>query len=207
GAAAFVLDTTSGRSLRLGLERGSALSSDGRSVAWVEEPPFWRHERTTELQLARLEGEGFASETLELGTPLAAGGIHALALSSRANRLAVVQNTTLSLYEIPSGRMISTTAATDGEWMAAAFVEDGQLRAFRRVRTALAAPGQGIVPGRIEVVSMRGGVPESAVRLDALGQAFLVSPAGGDLVLLQEPMAPSRFSLHDVRSGRRLRTF
>ncbi len=205
--AAFVLDTVTGRSLRLGLGSRPAFSGDGRFAAWVEEAPFWRHDRATEVQLARPADGGIATETVELATRLPAGDIHGLALSPRADRLAVVQNTTLSVYEIPSGRALSSTAAADGDWMAAAFLEDGQLRAFRRVRTALGAPGQGVVPGRVEVVSLTGGVPDSATRLDAVGLAFLSSPADGDLVLLHEPLAPSVFSLHDPRTGRRLRTF
>jgi hypothetical protein len=54
---------------------------------------------------------------------------------------------------------------------------------------------------------MKGGVPEGAIRLEVVGHAFLSSPAESDLVLLNEPLAPPRYSLHDARTGRRLRTF
>ena len=121
--------------------------------------------------------------------------------------MAIVQSETLSVHELPSGRPLSSTSAADGGWIAAAFLEDGQLRAFRRVRAALGAPGQGVMPGRIEIVSLKGGVPESATRLDAVGHAVLSSPADAELVLLLEPLAPNRYSLHDPRTGRRLRTF
>jgi hypothetical protein len=132
-------------------------------------------------------------------------GSISLALAPQADRLAVVQQRTLSLFELPSGRAISSSSASDGDWVAAAFLPDGQLRTFRRVRPAVGPPGAGTVPGRIEVVSLKGGVPESATRLTAVGHALLCSPADGDLVLLQEP--PNRYSLHDPRTGRLVRTF
>ncbi len=145
--AAFVYDTASGRSLRLGLGSWPAFSADGRSVAWLEEAPFWRKDRPTEIQLARLDSAGFAAEPVELATRLPQEGIVGLALSPRADRVAIVQNETLSVYEIPSGRTLSTTAASDGYWMAAAFRPDGELRAFRRVRPAVGPPGSGVLPG------------------------------------------------------------
>ena len=207
GRAAFVYDAASGRSLRLGLGSSPAFSADGRYVAWVEEAPFWRHDRPTEIQLARLDDKGFAAETVDLATRLPQEGIVGLALSAKAERLAIVQNATLSVYEIPSGRTLSTTTAADGTWMAAAFLKDGELRAFRRVRAALGALGTGVLPGRVEVVSMGGGVPTSAIRLDAVGHAILLSPADEDFVLLHEPLAPRRVSLHDARTGRLVRRF
>jgi hypothetical protein len=208
GYAGFVYDTASGRSLRLGLGSRPTFSADGRSVAWLEEAPFWRKDRPTEIQLARVDSAGFAAEPVELPTRLPQEGIVGLALSPRADRVAIVQNETLSVYEIPSGRSLSTTSASDGFWMAAAFRPDGELRAFRRVRPAVGPPGAGVLPGHIEVVSMSGGVPASAIRLEAVGHAMLISPADEDLVLLHEPLAPHRrISLHDARTGRRVRAF
>jgi len=205
--AAFVYDTASGRWVRQGMGSRPAFAGDGRHAAWMEEAPFWRHDRATEVQLARLTGPNLAVESVELGERIEAEGSVGLALSPQADRLAVVQNAMLSVHELPSGRTLSSTAAADGDWMAAAFLADGELRAFRRVRAALGAPGTGVVPGRIEVVTMRGGVPEGAIRLDAVGHAVLSSAPDGDLVLLQEPLNPRVFSLHDARKGRRLRTF
>ena len=127
-------DTASGRSLRLGLGSWPAFSADGRYVAWMEEAPFWRKDRPTEIQLARLDDAGFAVEPVALATRLPQEGIMGLALSPQADRVAIVQSETLSVYEIPSGRPLSTMSAADGGWMAAAFLEDGQLRTFRRVR-------------------------------------------------------------------------
>jgi hypothetical protein len=205
--AAFVLEPASGRWIREGMGSQPAFSSDGRHAAWVEEAPFWRHERRAEVQLARFDGPEPAVESIELETRLEAEGSVSLALSPRADRLAVVHKATLSVHELPSGRMLASTTATDGEWMAAAFLEDGELRAFRRVRAALGTPGSGVVPGRVEVVTTRGGAWEPAIRLDAGGLAMVNSSPAGDLVLFQEPLNPRVFSLHDVRSGRRLRTF
>jgi hypothetical protein len=50
-------------------------------------------------------------------------------------------------------------------------------------------------------------VPEGAIPLDAVGHAFLGSRPGGDLVLLNELLAPQRYSLHDPRTGRLVRRF
>jgi hypothetical protein len=205
-AAAFAYDTTSGRSLRLGLGSRPAFAADGRHVAWMEEAPFWRKDRTTEIQLARLDDAGFAVEPVELAARLPQGDA-GLALSPKADRVAIVQSQTLSVFELPSGRSLSSSSAADGDWMAAAFLESGELRAFRRVRPALGAPGSGVAPGRVEVVAMKGGVPEGAIPLDAVGHAMLASPPDGGLVLLNELQTPLRYSLHDARTGRRLRTF
>ena len=207
GQAAFAYDTASGRSLRLGLGSWPAFSADGRSVAWLEEAPFWRRDRATEIQLARLDDAGFGVESVELATRLAAEGSIALALAPRADRVALVQSRTLSVFELPSGRALSSSTASDGDWITAAFLPDGELRAFRRVRPAVGPPGTGIVPGRVEVVSMSGGVPTSAIRLDAVGHAIVISPPQEDLVLLLEPLAPRRVSLHDTRTGRHVATF
>ena len=204
--AAFVYDTSSGRSLRLGAGSSPAFSADGLRVAWLEPAPFWREDRPTEVQVARLDGSGFAVEAVELDSrlpPERAG----LALSPKADRMAIVQPSTLSVFEIPSGRKLSANAASDGTWMAAVFLPDAQLRAFRRVRPFVGPPGSPIVPGRVEVVAFSGGLPTSAIRLEAVGHAILASLPEGDLVLLDEALAPRRFSLHDARTGRRIATF
>jgi hypothetical protein len=205
--AAFVYDTASGGWLRQGMGSAPAFSADGRHAAWVEEAPFWRHERTAEVQLAQLSGSQLAVESVELDVRIPAEGSVGLALSPRGDRLAVQQNATLSVHELPTGRTLSSTTAADGEWIAAAFLDGGELRAFRRVRASLGASGSGVVPGRIEVVTLKDGVAEAAVRLDAVGHAVLSLASGGDLLLLQEAFNPRTYSLHDVRSGRRLRTF
>lgn len=202
--AAFVYDTASRRSLRLGLGSHPAFSADGQHVAWVEEAPFWRQHRPTAIQLARLSASEVEVEPVELTSSFPADAIVELALSPQADKLAIVQLRTLSVFELPSGRALSTTSASDGDWMTAAFLPDGQLRAFRRVRPAVGPPGAGIVPGRVEVVSMGGGVPESAIRLEAVGHAILRSPPEEDQVLLDEL---GRYSLHDARSGRRVVAF
>jgi hypothetical protein len=173
----------------------------------LEEAPFWRQERTPELQLARLDGSELVVDTVDLEARVPAEASVGLALSPQADRVAIVQNAMLSVHELPSGRTLSSTAAADGDWLAAVFLDNGELRAFRRVRAALGAPGTGVVPGRIEVVTLRGGVPEGAVRLDAVGHAVLSLASGADRLLLQEAFNPRVYSLHDVRSGRRLRTF
>lgn len=204
--AAFVYDTASGRSLRLGLEYWPAFSADGEHVAWVEEAPFWRQRRPTEIQLARFSGAEVVVETVELTSWVPPDAIVGLALSPQADKLAIVQRRTLSVFELPSGRALSSSSASDGDWMTATFLNDGQLRAFRRVRPVVGPPGAGIAPGRIEVVSMSGGVPTTVIPLEAVGHAVLISASEGDLVLLLEPLAPRRVSLHDTRTGRRIAT-
>jgi hypothetical protein len=205
--AAFVYDTNSGRSLRLGVESSPAFSADGRRVAWLEPAPFWREDRPTEVQVARLEDSGFKVETVELDSRLPQDRVVHLVLSPKADRLAIVQPSTLSVYEIPSGRKLSANAASDGTWMTAAFLPDGQLRAFRRVRPLVGPPGSAIVLGRVEVVGFSGGLPTSAIRLETVGHAILASSPEEDLVLLNDVLAPKQFSLHDARTGRRIATF
>jgi hypothetical protein len=96
-------------------------------------------------------------------------------------------------------------AAADGEWVTAAFLADGRLRVLRRVRAAVGGPDRAVLPGFLEVVELAGGVPSSRVPLDAVGHSVPASSIAGDRILLLEPLAPPVFSLHDTRTGRRLR--
>jgi hypothetical protein len=130
-----------------------------------------------------------------------------MALDATAARVAVVQAQTLSVHELPSGRSLSRTAAADGEWVAAAFLPDGRLRALRRVRAVVGGPGRAVLPGFLELVDLAGGVASGRLPLEAVGHAVLASGLAGDRILLHEPQAPRVVSLHDTRSGRRLRAF
>jgi hypothetical protein len=205
--ASFLFDTATGHSQRLGEGSRPAFSADGRHAAWIEAPPFWRRDSAGEVQLALVEDRGFVVESVELDRSLPREDGLGLALSPQAERLAIVQGSTLSVHELPSGRTLGRITAADGQWIGAGFLAGGELRAFRRVRPVAGPPGTPVSPGYVEVVTLEGGVARSALRLDVGGLAFLASPAGEDLVLLNEPLTPSRASLVDARSGERLRIF
>jgi hypothetical protein len=200
--ASFLFDTATGRAQRVGRGTSPAFSEDGRTAAWLEEPPFWRGDRLLDVQLARLDDAGLTVEPVELSPGLPPGMPVAVALSPRADKLAIAQSQTLSVFDLPSGRALSSTWAEGGAWMAATFQPDGQLKALRSVRPAL---GGGTV--RVEVVTISGGLPASAVPLEVARHAVLISPLEGDLVLLAETVTPRRISLHDTRTGRRVATF
>jgi hypothetical protein len=206
--ASFLLDTASGRFARIPLTLPS-FSPDGHRAAWTVEAPFWRlRDRELDIAVASLDGPAPLVETVELDPPLAEGeGVGRLVLGAGGERVAIVQRYTLSVHELPSGRSLSRTAAADGEWVAAAFLPDGRMRALRRIRAVVGGPGRAVIPGFLEVVEMAGGVPSSRQPLEAVGQAFLASGLAGERILLHEPLAPRRVSLHDIRSGRRLRVF
>jgi hypothetical protein len=215
--ASFLLDTESGRSLRTPILSPLAFAADGRHAAWAEEAPLWRrHLRDLDLTVAQLSGPVPVVETLELDPPLPAAPVEGLALDAGAGRVAVVQALTLSVHELPSGRSISRTAGADGEWVTAAFLADGRVRALRRVRPVVGGPGRATLPGFLELVELAGGVPSSRVPLDGVGHAVLASGIAGERILLFElgasPVAgahvpPRSFSLHEAPSGRRLRAF
>ena len=206
GQALFVLDTQSGRALRVPRLSLPSFSPEGRHAVWVEDAPFWRlHD--LELVLARLDGPAPRVETVELDQPLPEADVRDMALAAAGERVAVVQRHTLAVYELPSGRSLSRTTATDGEWVTAAFLPDGRLRALRRVRPVVGGPDRGVIPGFLELVELAGGVPSSRVPLEAVGHASLASGITGDRILLLEHLVPTGASLHDVRSGRRLRAF
>jgi hypothetical protein len=208
--ASFLFDTGSGRSLRISNLAWPSFAPDGRHAAWVEEAPFWRslvRHHDLDLSLARLDGPAPLVETMELDPPLPEGEVRDLALAARGERVAVVQAQTLSVHELPSGRSLSRTAAADGEWVAAAFLPDGRLRALRRVRAVVGGPGRAVLPGFLELVDLAGGVASGRLPLEAVGHAVLASGIGGERILLHEPLAPRTVSLHDARSGRRLRVF
>jgi hypothetical protein len=205
--ASFLLDTVSGRSLRTPLLSPLAFAGDGRRALWAEEAPFWRGRSRLDLALARLDGPTPLVETLELDPPLPEGDVLDLALDAPGDRAAVVQAQTLSVHEIPSGRSISRTSGTDGDWMTAMFLADGRLRALRRVRGVVGGPGRAVLPGFLEVVEFAGGVPSNRVPLDVLGHVGVASGIVGDRILLQEPRSPRTVSLHDLASGRRMRAF
>jgi hypothetical protein len=204
--ASFVLDTASGRATRISSLSWPCFAPDGRHAAWVEEAPFWRrHHPDLDLILARLDGTTPVAETMELEPPLPEEGVRDLTLTAAADRVAVVQPQTLSVHELPSGRSLSRMAAADGEWVTAAFLADGRLRLLRRVRPAVGGPDRAVLPGFLEVVELAGGVPSSRVPLQAVGHSVPASSIAGDRILLLEPLAPPVFSLHDARTGRRLR--
>jgi hypothetical protein len=206
GQALFVLDTQSGRALRVPRLSRPSFSPEGRHAVWVEDAPFWRlHD--LELVLAHLDGPAPLVETVELDQPLPEAEVRDMALAAAGERVAVVQRHTLAVYELPSGRSLSRSTATDGEWVTAAFLPDGRLRALRRVRPVVGGPDRGVIPGFLELVELAGGVPSSRVPLEAVGHASLVSGITGDRILLLEHLVPTGASLHDVRSGRRLRAF
>ncbi len=206
--ASFLLDTASGRFVRIPVSRPS-FASDGRHAVWTVEAPFWRlRDRELDLALARLDGAAPLVETVELDPPLPEGeGVLDLVLGAGAERVAIVQPHTLSLHELPSGRSLSRTAATDGEWVAAAFLADGRVRALRRLRAVVGGPGRAVIPGFLEVVEMAGGVPSGRLPLESVYHAVLASSLAGERILLYEPQAPRTASLHDARNGRRLRSF
>jgi hypothetical protein len=205
-AASFLLDTTSGRSLRIPIQSPSALSPDGRYAVWAEEAPFWRP-HDLDLQLARLDGPAPEVETVELDPPLPTASVEGFALAAGARQVAIVQQQALSVHDLPSGRSLSRTSGSDGDWVTAAFLPDGRVRALRRVRPVVGGPGRGVIPGFLELVELGGGVPSSRVSFEAVGHAMPASDITGDLVLLYEPLLPRIVSLHDARSGRRLRRF
>jgi hypothetical protein len=205
--ARFLLDTRSGRALRLSALRSSpSFSPDGHGAVWLVEPffsPGWLEE----VELARLSGVTPEIEPVELESALPHARLRALALDAKAERVAILQSHTLSVHELPSGRTLSRSTAADGEWVTAAFLPDGRLRAFRRIRAVGGAPGRPTIPGFVEIVELAGGVPSSGIRLDAVGHAALWSAPDHERVLLLEPLAPRAYSLHEAASGRRLRVF
>jgi hypothetical protein len=68
--ASFLLDTASGRFVRIPVSRPS-FAPDGRHAAWPVEAPFWRLRNTElDLALARLDGPSPLVETIELDPPL-----------------------------------------------------------------------------------------------------------------------------------------
>jgi hypothetical protein len=206
--ASFLFDTESGRSTRISNLSWPAFAPDGRHVVWVEQAPFWRRlGQDLDLMLARLDGPAPVAERMELDPPLPEESVRDLTLNTAADRVAVVQGRTLSVHELPSGRSLSRTAAADGEWVTAAFLADGRLRVLRHVRAVVGGPERAVLPGFLEVVELAGGVPSSRVPLEAVSHSVLASSVVGDRILLLEPLAPRVFSLHDVRTGRRLRAF
>jgi hypothetical protein len=207
-AASFLFDTATGRSLRTPALSPLVFAADGRHAVWAEEAPFWRRRGyDLDLALARLDGPAPKVESVELDPPLPEKELRSLALDAAGERVAVVQPQTLSIHEVPSGRTISRTAVTDGDWLTATFLADGRVRALRRVRGVVGGPGRAVLPGFLEIVELSGGVPSSRVPLEAASHAALASGIAGERLLLHEPQSPPAVSLIDIASGRRLRVF
>ena len=206
-SATFLFDTASGRSRRI--SSWPSFAPDGRHAAWPEEAPFgdpWCGTRTwtwrSRAWKALPPWSRRWSSTLRCRAATSATWRSPPRPSAwrscrptrcrctscpRAARSAARPRPTASGSPRPS----SPTAAC----------------ARCAACAGVGGPGRAVLPGFLELVDLAGGVASGRLPLEAVGHAGLASDLGGDFILLHEPMAPRVYSLHDARSGRRLRAF
>lgn len=111
----FLIDAASGASDRLSIPPWWEIkfSRDGSVLAWMA-PEQLMQIRELRLSVRRLDRAG--AETIE--TPLRYSTDAAFTLSDDGSRVAVRDNTTVSVHELPSGRTLAAVAGLDARSMA-----------------------------------------------------------------------------------------
>jgi hypothetical protein len=199
--ASLFYDVASGRFVRAraGREGAIAFSSDGTAAAWTERS-LLDGRGPHDIWVCRFAG----GETRRLRTPISAR-VSNIAMSPGGSRLAVIEEKAISVFEVPSGRLLAS-AATDPArlYLRIVFLTEQKLRIYRMDPSSAAgqaAPG----PASIEIVDFE--IDARKLRQTAsiedlrrpfslafndLGERLIVWEKGGQV------------SLFDASTGRRL---
>lgn len=152
------------------------------------------------LSVVDLAGETPRTSDLSFELVPEAGRLLTILLGPRADRLAVMQERAVFVYELPSGRLLGSTPAAGGEWLRPTLFLDGQrVRALRRT---------GARGALVEVVEMRLPESESEVigRLDGAEDFWARFDETAERLLVFHQTPRRRITLHDGRSGSLLAT-
>jgi hypothetical protein len=125
--AALLYDVATGNYARALSGRGAmAFSGDGRAAAWAERSGF-DSRAPLDIWICRLE----AGPIRRVRTPLSAR-VWNIAMSPEGSRVALVESKTVSVFEVPSGRLVAS-AAVDSEknYHRVVFLGKERLRLYR----------------------------------------------------------------------------
>lgn len=193
--AVFLYDTASGRYVKVHESwHGVALSANGARAAWEKERVgFFERERKAVVFVADL------ASAKSIGTGLACSVWCRVVLSPSGSRLAVLDGSTLSAYEIsdPSNpKQIAAVGLKAGS-RAVAFVGEDVLRLFPRVYNANLGT---VAPRDLEIEEVSLSSKKSLVtgRFDREGLPYLRLSADGRYLV---GTRDKRLTLHDGRTG------
>jgi hypothetical protein len=121
-------DVASGRFVRgrAGREGAIAFSGDGTAAAWTERSSLDAQD-SLDVWICRFE----AGQNRRVRTPIS-GRVENIAMSPGGSRLAVMEEKTISVFEVPSGRLLAS-AARDSSWhyLRVVFLTEQKLRIYR----------------------------------------------------------------------------
>lgn len=125
--------------------------------------------------------------------------VRALAFDPTGNRLAVVRGPALSVFELPSGRLLTSVPAGSGGWRDVVFLEDNRLRGLRR-------SGDQDPVAQIVEIRLPGGQTEVTGQVTAGAAAWIQWDDAGERILVFHQTEPMSVTLHNGRSGALLAT-
>jgi hypothetical protein len=199
GAAQFLFDTESGRSVRIRSEE-AVFSADGARAAWTEERiGFSERRRKSDLFVADLA----SANAVETG--LACSVWCRVALSTSGRRLALSDGNTLEAYDIsdPANPKQLAAIRADIASRSFVFVDEDTIRLFPQVFSA--ANRRDIAPAALEINELplpsKKSLVTGRIERDALPH-LRIGADGRYLVGTRD----KRLTLHDGRTGTELAT-
>jgi len=198
--ASFLLQTGSGRSVRARFARGAdgtlpvAFSADGRRAVWVEHQGG---QGTSPVVLVRMDldrddAEPARTPIVEIAPP------DDLALSPRGNRVAIVMDRQLSVYELGSGRLLAAHTFGDSmAWPTAVFLGEDRLRVLI---SRYQAPGQNTL--EVYDLDLASRQLLRLATLPSCGWLRFLSPDGSRIAC--NGVRPAAVAVFDLASGRQL---
>jgi hypothetical protein len=199
GVGMFLFDTSGGRSVRI-RSGGAVFSANGARAAWTEERiGFFERGRKSDVFVANLESAKAIKTGLECSV------WSRVALSPSGNRLAVLDGSTLSVYEIsdPANPKQLATISVHVPSRLFAFIDDDTVRIFPR--SFGAANRNEIPPAALEIselsLSSKKFLVTGRIEYDALPH-LRISTDGRYLVGTRE----KRLTLREGRTGGLLAT-
>jgi hypothetical protein len=200
--ASLLYDVASGRFVRArsGRESAVAFSGDGTAAAWTERSgldPLGPQD----VWVCRF-GPG---PIPRVRTPISTR-VWTIAMSPDGSRLAVIEEKTISVFEVPSGRLLASAAKDSSRhYLRIVFLSEQKLRIYRMDPVSSSAAGVFPGPASMEIVDFeidaRRLKPTASIEnlrrpfslaFDNLGERLIVWEKGGQV------------SLYDASTGRRV---
>ena len=203
--ASLFYDVASGRCIRgrAGREGVIVFSDDGTAAAWTERSHL-QERSPREIWIGRFAG----GDARRLRAPMTTTASN-IAMSPDGSRLAVLEEKAISVFDVPSGRLLAS-AATDParHYLRMVFLTEQTLRIYRMdplppTAAVDEAPGPGLASLGILDFQVDARKLKETARIDNLRRTFglAFNDLGERLIVLERG---GQVSLFDASTGRRL---